>query len=112
MCFAFCRHIIFSQRLAARQIVGAAISTLLDPSPQDGTLTPAEICEQTLAAQANIISFDYEFVTPASRTCRVALWLGALSVGAQHTGRNEKHGGFVRTGHHDRPSGYSERGIA
>lgn len=40
------------------------LATLLDPSPQDGSLSPAEICEQTLAAYANIISFDFEYVTP------------------------------------------------
>lgn len=40
------------------------LATLLDPSPQDGSLTPREICEQTLASYANIISFDFEHVTP------------------------------------------------
>lgn len=40
------------------------LATLLDPSPQDGSLTPREICEQTLASHANIISFDFEYVTP------------------------------------------------
>lgn len=39
------------------------LATLLDPSPQDGSLTPREICGQTLAAYANIISFDFEHVT-------------------------------------------------
>lgn len=39
------------------------LATLLDPSPQDGSLTPREICEQTLASYANIISFDFEHVT-------------------------------------------------
>lgn len=57
------------------------LATLLDPSPQDGSLTPREICEQTLASYANIISFDFEHVT--SEVMReveltgLAMWLWA-----------------------------------
>lgn len=50
------------------------LATLLDPSPQDGSLSPADLCEQTLAAYANILSFDFEFVTP--EVARAALCAG------------------------------------
>lgn len=55
--------------------------TMLDPSPQDGSLTPREICEQTLAAYANIISYKFKFTT--SEVAReaelqgLALWVWA-----------------------------------
>jgi len=54
------------------------LATLLDPSPQDGSLTPREICEQTLAAHANIISYDFQYVTRAvareAALTGLALW--------------------------------------
>ncbi len=54
------------------------LATILDPSPQDGSLTPREICEQTLACGANGLSYDYSFVTQAvAGECRLtglALW--------------------------------------
>jgi glycerophosphoryl diester phosphodiesterase len=54
------------------------LATILDPSPQDGSLTPREICEQTLACGANSLSYDYSFVTQAvAGECRLtglALW--------------------------------------
>ncbi len=54
------------------------LATLLDPSPQDGSLTPREICEQALAAYANIISYDFQFVTRAvvreAELTGLALW--------------------------------------
>jgi glycerophosphoryl diester phosphodiesterase len=40
------------------------VSTMLDPSPQDGSLTPQEICEQVLRAGANSISYDFNILTP------------------------------------------------
>ena len=40
------------------------VSTMLDPSPQDGSLTPQEICEQALCASANSISYDFQILTP------------------------------------------------
>jgi len=40
------------------------VSTMLDPSPQDGSLTPQEICEQALRAGANSISYDFQILTP------------------------------------------------
>ncbi len=54
------------------------LATLLDPSPQDGSLAPRQICEQTLAAGANCLSYDFRFVTQAvADECRLsglALW--------------------------------------
>ncbi len=51
---------------------------MLDPSPQDGSLTPRQICEQTLQAGANCLSYDFRFLTPEIvRECRLtglALW--------------------------------------
>jgi glycerophosphoryl diester phosphodiesterase len=40
------------------------VSTMLDPSPQDGSLTPQAICEQALRAGANSISYDFQILTP------------------------------------------------
>jgi len=40
-----------------------ALSLMLDPSPQNGTLTPRQICAQTLRAGANIVSFEGQYVT-------------------------------------------------
>jgi glycerophosphoryl diester phosphodiesterase len=54
------------------------LSTMLDPSPQDGSLTPRQICEQGLQAGANSLSYDGRFVTPevaaAARLAGLALW--------------------------------------
>jgi len=54
------------------------LSTMLDPSPQDGTLTPRQICAQALRAGANCLSYDFRFLTPAIATeCQLtglALW--------------------------------------
>jgi glycerophosphoryl diester phosphodiesterase len=53
-------------------------ATLLDPSPQDGSLTPRQICEQTLAAGANCLSYDVAFLNEAvadeARLTGLALW--------------------------------------
>lgn len=53
-------------------------ATMLDPTPQDGSLTPRQICEQTLAAGANSLSYDFRFLTPAiAAECQfagLALW--------------------------------------
>lgn len=53
-------------------------ATMLDPTPQDGSLTPRQICEQTLAAGANSLSYDFRFLTQAiADECRfagLALW--------------------------------------
>lgn len=55
-----------------------ALPTMLDPSPQDGSLTPRQICEQTLRAGANSLSFDFEHVNTAvvdeARRTGLALW--------------------------------------
>ncbi len=54
------------------------LATMLDPSPQDGSLSPRAICEQALAAGANSLSCDQALVTPAvAAECRLtglALW--------------------------------------
>ncbi len=54
----------FPQTLRRAKMLEPHLSLLLDPSPQDGSLSPEEICEQTLAADANIISYDFHLVTP------------------------------------------------
>jgi glycerophosphoryl diester phosphodiesterase len=68
----------FPQALRCAKSIEPRLATLLDPSPQDGTLTPREICEQTLACGANIISFDFEHVTAAvvreAELTGLALW--------------------------------------
>jgi glycerophosphoryl diester phosphodiesterase len=55
-----------------------ALSLMLDPSPQNGTLTPRQICAQTLRAGANIVSFEGQYVTPElAKECRLVgliLW--------------------------------------
>lgn len=54
------------------------LATMLDPSPQDGSLSPREVCEQALAAGANSLSYDHRLVTRAvADECRLtglALW--------------------------------------
>jgi len=54
------------------------ISTMLDPSPQDGTLTPRQVCSQALRAGANCLSYDFRFLTPEIATeCQLtglSLW--------------------------------------
>jgi glycerophosphoryl diester phosphodiesterase len=64
-----------------------ALATLLDPWPQDGTLSPRAICEQTLQARANIISYDFEYVTPQvvreAQLTGLALWPWAPNTHAE-----------------------------
>ena len=54
------------------------ISTMLDPYPQDGSLSPREICSQVLQAGANSLCYDFRFLTPEIvRECQLtglALW--------------------------------------
>jgi glycerophosphoryl diester phosphodiesterase len=54
------------------------LATLLDPSPQDGSLTPRQICEQTLAAGANCLSYDVRYLDQAvvdeARLSGLVLW--------------------------------------
>lgn len=68
----------FGDALRRAKILEPRLATLLDPSPQDGSLSPQAICEQTLAAGANIISLDFEFVTAEvareARLCGLALY--------------------------------------
>jgi glycerophosphoryl diester phosphodiesterase len=56
----------FSQDVLRRvKAINPLVATMLDPWPQDGTLTPRQVCEQTLAAGANCLSFDFDYVTQA-----------------------------------------------
>jgi glycerophosphoryl diester phosphodiesterase len=54
------------------------LSLMLDPSPQDGSLSPRQICAQALRAGANSLSYDFRFLTPEIvRECRLtglAMW--------------------------------------
>jgi glycerophosphoryl diester phosphodiesterase len=54
------------------------LSAMLDPTPLDGSLSPRAVCEQTLAASANIVGYDYRVTTPAlveeCRLAGLALW--------------------------------------
>ena len=82
------REAAWTQRAILTSFVPAALrrgralapqlATMLDPWPQDGSLSPREICEQTLACGANSLSYDFSFVTPAvAAECRLsglALW--------------------------------------
>ena len=51
---------------------------MLDPSPQDGSLLPREVCAQALQAGANCLSYDFRYLTPEIvRECQLtglALW--------------------------------------
>ena len=69
----------FSRRALLRaKAIHAEVSTLLDPSPQDGSLTPRQICAQALQAGANGVCYDFQLLTPAIlRECQLtglALW--------------------------------------
>lgn len=54
------------------------VSTMLDPSPQDGSLSPREVCAQVLRAGANSLCYDFRFLTAEIvRECQLtglALW--------------------------------------
>ena len=67
-----------SQALLRVKAIQPEVSTMLDPSPQDGSLTPRQICEQALRAGANCVSYDFRFLTPAIvRECQLTgltLW--------------------------------------
>jgi len=67
-----------SQALKRAKALRNEVSTMLDPSPQDGSLTPRQICVQALTAGANCLSYDFRFLTPAIvRECQLtglALW--------------------------------------
>lgn len=63
----------FSSRALLRaKALQPVVSTMLDPSPQDGSLTRRQICEQVLRAGANCLSYDFHFLTPAIvRECQL-----------------------------------------
>ena len=66
------------QALLRVKAIQPKVSTMLDPSPQDGSLTPRQICEQALRAGVNCVSYDFRFLTPAIvRECQLTgltLW--------------------------------------
>ena len=66
------------QALLRVKAIQPEVSTMLDPSPQDGSLTPRPICEQALRAGENCVSYDFRFLTPAIvRECQLTgltLW--------------------------------------
>ena len=69
----------FSPKALLRaKATNAEASLMLDPSPQDGSLTPREICAQALRAGANGVCYDFQLLTPAIvRECQLtglALW--------------------------------------
>jgi glycerophosphoryl diester phosphodiesterase len=69
----------FSPRALLRaKTTNMEASTMLDPSPQDGSLTPRQICAQALRAGANGICYDFQLLTLAIvRECQLtglALW--------------------------------------
>jgi glycerophosphoryl diester phosphodiesterase len=67
-----------SKALLRAKAICPEVSTMLDPSPQDGSLTPRQICAQALAAGANCVSYDFHLLTPEiAKECRLsglALW--------------------------------------
>ena len=67
-----------SAALLRAKSIQPEISTMLDPSPQDGSLTPRQICAQVLGAGANCVSCDFRFLTPAiAQECQLTgltLW--------------------------------------
>lgn len=77
----------FPDALRRAKTLEPRFATLLDPSPQDGSLTPLEICEQTLAAHANIISYDFRYVSEqvarAAQLAGLALWPWAPNTPAE-----------------------------
>lgn len=69
----------FSSRALLRaKAIHAGVSTMLDPSPQDGSLTPRQICAQALQAGANSLSYDFRYLTPEivweCQATGLALW--------------------------------------
>ena len=69
----------FSPKALLRaKATNAEASLMLDPSPQDGSLTPHQICAQALSAGANGVCYDFQLLTPAIvRECQLtglALW--------------------------------------
>lgn len=67
-----------SKSLLRAKAMSPEASTMLDPLPQDGSLTPRQVCEQALAAGANCLSYDFRFLTSAIvRECQLtglSLW--------------------------------------
>ena len=67
-----------SDALIRAKALNPEVSTMLDPSPQDGSLTPRQICIQALKAGANCLSYDFRFLTAEIvRECQLtglSLW--------------------------------------
>lgn len=67
-----------SKALLRAKAVNAEVSLMLDPSPQDGSLSPREVCAQALRAGANSLCYDFRILTPEiMRECQLTglvLW--------------------------------------
>ena len=62
----------FAKALLRAKALHPEVSTMLDPSPQDGSLTPPQISAQVLRAGANCLSYDFHILTPAiMRECQL-----------------------------------------
>jgi len=62
------RHVVVSsfdpEALRAIKLWEPLIATSLDPTPQDGTLTPWELCQQVLKYNINAMQHTYQTLTP------------------------------------------------
>ena len=67
-----------AKALLRAKALNPEVSTMLDPSPQDGSLTARQICAQALAAGANCVSYDFHLLTSEiAKECKLtglALW--------------------------------------
>lgn len=83
----------FPDALRQAKQVEPRLAALLDPLPQDGTLSPRELCEQTLAAYANLIGYNFQFVTREvvreSELTGLPLWIWAPNTQAEIAGMLE-----------------------
>ena len=68
----------YPQALRQARVLEPHLSTMLDPVPWDGSLSPRAVCRQALAANANIVGSDQRHVHQAlADECRLsglALW--------------------------------------
>jgi glycerophosphoryl diester phosphodiesterase len=67
-----------AKALLRAKVLNSGVSTMLDPFPQDGSLSPREVCAQALQAGANCLSYDFRYLTPEIvKECQLtglALW--------------------------------------
>lgn len=53
----------FTEPMRRAKTLEPRLPVFFDPSPQNGSLTPRDVCEQTLSAYGNIISYKFKLVT-------------------------------------------------